>query len=227
MVGQQGVDAGEAEPVAGRLGEVVVAAGDVGAAVDHRDGDRAAAVAQPDHRPAGERAVGDAERARRQRAAAGDAVAVEARAVVGGAGVAVAGQVPDRAPGAARVAVVRPHGPDRVGAAGGRRPARPEAPAGAARDLQRAPAGAAEDDPDAVAAARPQPAADDDRAAGEDAVAGEVQGDVRGTRGEAPGGTWLGARCGRADPGREGDGESRRGQQVTHSSHSLSRCLRG
>ena len=33
-------DAREAEPVLGRLGEVVVAAGDVGAAVDHRHGDR-------------------------------------------------------------------------------------------------------------------------------------------------------------------------------------------
>ena len=45
VVGQDGADAREAEPVPGRLGQVVVAPGDVGAAVDHRHGDRAAVVA--------------------------------------------------------------------------------------------------------------------------------------------------------------------------------------
>ena len=85
-------DAGEAEPLLGRLGQVEVAAGDVGAAVDDRHGDRAAVVAELHLGPAGQRLVGDAERARLQGAAAGDAVAVEARAVVGGAGLAVGGE---------------------------------------------------------------------------------------------------------------------------------------
>ena len=65
-------EVGEVQPLLGRLGQVEVAAGDVGAAVDDRHGDRAAAVAEPHLGPAGQRLVGDAERARLQRAAAGE-----------------------------------------------------------------------------------------------------------------------------------------------------------
>ena len=69
-------------------GEVPLATGRVGPAVDHRHRDRAAAVAERDARAAGQRAVRHAHRARRQRTAAGGRVAVQAGPVprrVGGA----------------------------------------------------------------------------------------------------------------------------------------------
>ena len=96
--GEHDAEVGEAERCLGRLGEVEVAAGRVGAAVDDRHGQRAAAVAELDLGPAGQRLVGDAERPRLQGSAAGERAAVEAGAVVGGGGGPVDG---DAACGAA------------------------------------------------------------------------------------------------------------------------------
>ena len=56
--GEHDAEVGEAQALLGRLGQVEVAAADVGAAVDDRHGDRAAAVAQPHPGPAGQRTCG-------------------------------------------------------------------------------------------------------------------------------------------------------------------------
>src|SRR5205814_5174176 len=69
----------EAQASAGRRRQVVLAAGDVRAAVDDRDADGAPVVAQRHPGAARQALVGDAERARRQAAAAGKVAAVEAR----------------------------------------------------------------------------------------------------------------------------------------------------
>src|SRR5207342_1328677 len=79
---QYGADAGEAKLDLDRLGQVVVAPGHVGTAVDHRHRHRAAVVAELHLRPAGERLVSDAHRLRQQGAAAGDAVAVQTGPVI-------------------------------------------------------------------------------------------------------------------------------------------------
>src|SRR5205085_9557521 len=68
----------EAERLGGGAGEVPFAAGDVGPAVDDRDGDRAAVVAERDERAAGRRLVRHAELR-----AAEHATAREPQAVVG------------------------------------------------------------------------------------------------------------------------------------------------
>jgi len=71
----------EAECFARRGGQIPGPAFDVGAAIDHRRGNRAAFVDKADHRPAGEGLVGDADRGRPQDSAAGGAAAPEAGAV--------------------------------------------------------------------------------------------------------------------------------------------------
>src|SRR4051794_14339840 len=87
--------AAEAEPGLRGGGEVELTAARVRAAIDHRDAEGAAAVVQRALRAAGRGLVGHAERARRQRAAAGEVAAVEAGAVPRGGGGAVDPQAPD------------------------------------------------------------------------------------------------------------------------------------
>src|SRR2546423_6092290 len=74
--GQDVPVAPEAEAGLGRRGQVVLAAGDVGAAVDDRHPDGAPVVAQRHPGAAGQALVGHAERARRQAAAAREMGAV-------------------------------------------------------------------------------------------------------------------------------------------------------
>ena len=74
----------EAERFAGAVGQVPGEALRVGAAVDHAGDDLAAVEDELDRGPAGKAAVGDAERPRAQRLAAGGPLAVEAGPVPGG-----------------------------------------------------------------------------------------------------------------------------------------------
>src|SRR6476659_7572263 len=84
-------DAAEVQTLARRAGEVELAAADVGAAVDDAGAHDVAALAQREAGATRQRLVGDADRARRQAAAAADLVAVQAGAVPrhGGAAVGV------------------------------------------------------------------------------------------------------------------------------------------
>src|SRR3954465_14839880 len=68
--------AAEAQAGLGGRGEIELAVAGIGPAVDDRHADGAPAVAQRDLRAAGQRLVGDAERAGRQRATAGEVAAV-------------------------------------------------------------------------------------------------------------------------------------------------------
>src|SRR4051794_30210244 len=92
--------AAEAQAGLGGRGEVELAVAGVRPAIDDRHADGAPAVAQRDLRAAGQRLVGDAERPRRQRPAAGEVTAVQAGAVPRGDGGAVHAEAPDGVIGA-------------------------------------------------------------------------------------------------------------------------------
>src|SRR3954469_6195203 len=133
----------EAQPVLRRGGEVELAPADVGPAVDDRHPDGPPAVAQRHVRAARQRLARDAERVRRQRPAAAEVPAVQARPVPRGERSAVDVQPADvPAGGGPAHADDRPARPARggaggEGAAGGGAVAVDRAPAGAAAALQR------------------------------------------------------------------------------------------
>src|SRR3954447_24253020 len=133
----------EAQAVLRRGGEVELVPAGVRAAVDDRDADGPPGVAQRDLRAARQRLARDAERVRRQRPAAAQMPAVQARPVPRRARAAVdvqpadvpAGGLPAHADdGAARPARVEAEG---EGAAGGGALAVDRPPAGAGAALQR------------------------------------------------------------------------------------------
>src|SRR4051812_37400600 len=110
-----------------RLGEVEVAAADVGAAIDDRDGDRAAAVAQPDLGSTGQVLVRDPEGPGLQGPAAREGAAIEARPIERGGRRAVDGDPPHRGRGPGYPAVVDAVGVDLVDAGAVQAPVGPEA----------------------------------------------------------------------------------------------------
>jgi hypothetical protein len=178
VVGQHRADPREAEPILDRFGQVVIATGDVGTAVDHRDRDRAAVVAELHLGPARQRLVGDAERPRLEGAAAGDAVAVKAGTVVGGTGQAITGQVTLLAPGTLGGAVVDAVGLNREGPGLIGLPVHLEGAVGPGPGDEDAVVGATEHDLDPVAAAGADLASQRHRLAAQDGMPGEVEGDV-------------------------------------------------
>gem|GEM_PF-39252 len=175
---EQHAGAREAQARPRRRGEVEVAPGDVGAAVDHRHGEAVAAVAQPHLGAAGQRLVGDAERPRLQRPSTGQRAAVEAGPVVGGGRGAVGGDPPRRADRRPHPPVVQAVGPHPVGPEATRAPAHREPPAAPAGDADGRAVGPAEDELHAVRATRAHPPAQDQSPAADQVVAGDVQGDV-------------------------------------------------
>src|SRR5690606_31836622 len=95
----------EAQATLGRLGQIELAVARVGAAVDHPHAHHAAAMHELELRPARHRLVRHTEHARRQRLAAGGAVAVEPGPVIGRRGRAEPGHAPGELLAAGRLAI--------------------------------------------------------------------------------------------------------------------------